>query len=317
MTPSRSVASKADPCNKDSPQKKDALVIDLGDSDASHDAGGLTKAPSPLKSTKRQSTSPDVQALEPIKTARQPEPKEMEDIEISLLARKAQERKRREAAETEKISPRPFSPNTTRPFSNRPDPKNGVRSPPAPREPEPQLSIFLHSSITDTNPLIANIRLSQRLAALRNVWCRRQAAYNFEELYSRVFLVWRGKRLYDSTTCRSMGVSVDGLTGEILVQGLVLGDGLEDAKLELEAMTDELFRESQRKKEQDPRPKSSRLNGRVDEAAKTQEEPPKPSEKNTKIILKSRGYEEYRLLVKPVSTFFIENLRPLQKPLRH
>lgn len=68
------------------------------------------------------------------------------------------------------------------------------------------VQILITSEIENTKPLIVHRKASQSLREVRLAWCKRQGIT--EELQSSVFLTWKGRRLFDVTTCKSLGVNV-------------------------------------------------------------------------------------------------------------
>jgi len=90
---------------------------------------------------------------------------------------------------------------------------------PIPEAPSPVLSLLIHSSLPDTTPLMVKRRLNQRLKEVRVAWIKKQqgaGALPADLDMPTIFLTWRDKRLFDFTTCKSLGVSLDELTGEVV-----------------------------------------------------------------------------------------------------
>ncbi|KAK5018564.1 hypothetical protein LTR16_012742, partial [Cryomyces antarcticus] len=78
------------------------------------------------------------------------------------------------------------------------------------------------------------------------------------------------RRTYDVTTCKSLGIGVDG-TGNVVIKGddnLSFADGGEGNKIHMEAVTEQIYREMRAEKE------AERLKGtqHVDAAAEAEEE---------------------------------------------
>jgi hypothetical protein len=115
-------------------------------------------------------------------------------------------------------SAQPFDPYA--PLALSPQPTGSA--PPPSQAPSPILSLLIHSSLPDTSPLLVKRRLNQRLKEVRTAWLTKQQTEghlpaSFD--HATVFLTWRGKRLFDFTTCKSLGVGVDEITGEVIVKG--------------------------------------------------------------------------------------------------
>ncbi|EYE93512.1 small ubiquitin-related modifier domain-containing protein [Aspergillus ruber CBS 135680] len=68
------------------------------------------------------------------------------------------------------------------------------------------VQILITSEIENTEPLIIHRKASQSLKGARLAWCKRQGITG--ELQSSVYLTWEGRRLFDVTTCKSLGVNV-------------------------------------------------------------------------------------------------------------
>ncbi|OJD25210.1 hypothetical protein ACJ73_03418 [Blastomyces percursus] len=177
--------------------------------------------------------------------------------EYAELARKARERARlQRAASAGNTGPDPAtagarttqSPNiinhATKSTSNTPD----RQSQPV----EPIVRILITSDLPNTNPLIVQRRLNQDLRDVRRAWCSRQG---FDDnLMASVFLTWKGRRLFDVTTCKSLGVLEDKERG--LLQPLPIRDYYNDSdddgrdsdllEVHMEAVTEKLFEERKR-----------------------------------------------------------------------
>ncbi|KAL8790531.1 MAG: hypothetical protein Q9213_000553 [Squamulea squamosa] len=209
------------------------------------------------------------------------------DDEYAELARKAREKARRKRLEGDMLRPA-FQ-------GDRSNPAEPIcKSTPPPAAPDPVVSILITSSIPNTNPLIVNRKVSQRLKDVRMTWCQRQGfASDFTEA---VFLTWRGKRLFDVTTCRSLGIGVDA-QGHVVTKGQkdILGE--EERQIAMEAMTEEILEVNQRAKRQE-------ADKAVCNETEAQEEIPSVAQKKgpqVRIILKAKGFDDFKLIVKPTT----------------
>lgn len=72
---------------------------------------------------------------------------------------------------------------------------------------DPIVQILITSEIRHSKPLIVHRKMSQRLRDVRVEWCKRQDIPT--EAQSSVYLTWRGRRLFDVTTCKSLGVKAE------------------------------------------------------------------------------------------------------------
>ncbi|CAG7916904.1 unnamed protein product [Penicillium olsonii] len=75
---------------------------------------------------------------------------------------------------------------------------------PSPPIEDPIVHIVISSEIENTTPLLVQRKMSQSLKEVRLAWCNRQ---DFApETHSSIYLTWKGRRLFDVTTCRSLGL---------------------------------------------------------------------------------------------------------------
>ncbi|KAL9131878.1 MAG: hypothetical protein Q9217_000324 [Psora testacea] len=212
----------------------------------------------------------------------------LRDEEFPELARKA-----REKAQTKRLKqdafPPPASPRTM--LDDEFLQSQYMLQPSLPPLPqEPVLQILITSCIENTQPLIVNRKLSQRLKDVRLAWVERQSFA--PNLIETVFLTWRGKRLFDVTSCKSLGISVD-VNSRLVYKGEMLGD--DEGRIHMEVMTPELL-EAYRKAKRDAKIREVRESSDNEEACS----PAKESEAQVKIILKAKDFNDLKLIVKPV-----------------
>ncbi|KAJ5585341.1 uncharacterized protein N7459_005141 [Penicillium hispanicum] len=79
--------------------------------------------------------------------------------------------------------------------------------PPNPPANDPVVQILITSEIPNTKPLLVQRKMTQSLREVRMEWCRRQGFTTGEQ--ASVHLTWKGRRLFDVTTCRSLGIKVE------------------------------------------------------------------------------------------------------------
>lgn len=213
------------------------------------------------------------------------------DEEFPELARKAREKAKLKRMREKAPPPTELHSSTT--SDQKPADRNmqQLKRTPTPPPPDPPVQILITSKIPNTNPLIVNRRLTQRLKDVRITWCLKQGFT--EEATATVFLTWRGKRLFDVTTCKSLGIGVDA-DGNVAMKGEkdVLGE--ENRQIHMEAMTNEIM-ESYKKARNGPTPEEA------EQRDEEVDEPPKQP-KGTKIILRSKGYDDFKLIVNSVRT---------------
>ncbi|PYH90683.1 hypothetical protein BO71DRAFT_443717 [Aspergillus ellipticus CBS 707.79] len=70
------------------------------------------------------------------------------------------------------------------------------------------VQILITSKIPNTKPLIVRRKMRQPLKDVRLAWCNRQNLS--KQMQGSVFLTWKGKRLFDVTTCRSLRIQTKG-----------------------------------------------------------------------------------------------------------
>lgn len=155
---------------------------------------------------------------------------------------------------------------------------------------DPVVEIFLSSRIEGTVPLRAQRRLMQRLKEVRLAWCDRQSISGqpFPKTFKdSVFLTWRDKKLYDYTSCKSLGLKVDS-SGKLLSDG----DGFAEGKVHLEAWTQDLFDKYQEKlaKQAYGNDEDEHEEVKVDNVEKM------------RLVLKARGMDDFKIIVKVTTT---------------
>ena len=200
------------------------------------------------------------------------------DEEFPELARQAREKARRQRLEEDIISTTTGSQNTQRSLDQL-MPQNSP--------PDPVLQIFITSDIPNTIPLIVSRRSLQRLKDVRLAWLERQNLS--ADVKDTIFLTWRGKRVFDVTTCKSLGITVDAIGKTSLKES---SWEQEQEKIHMEAMTAkmlEAYKESKRKGgcQEDDTTQEVNVVGQDHEA-------------QIRIILKAKGLDDFKLQVRPV-----------------
>lgn len=203
------------------------------------------------------------------------------DAEIRELAAKARERRRlqEEGQRTFKNVEEDGSP--AMPASASPTSLN------AKTKPDSVIEILITSVIPNTKPLIVQRRLSQRLKEVRLAWCERQDfSPDFTDL---VFLTWRNRRLYDVTTCKNLQFK-----SQRKSQDSMDDDG-EIIRVHLEAITEEILAATKQKTNSSGRPDMDKSDSTdIKNANELKAE-------QLKIKVRAPGYEDHKLIVKPVS----------------
>ena len=256
-------------------RKQPAQIIDL-ESDSGQTPGAET-------AIVQGHTDEDVRAPSPITL---PETEPAADEEFPELARRARERARNKRLEKGLFSPSLANEVKHTGASGEAE-RNDKEASDSPTVHDPTLEILITSSIEHTQPLIVSRKLSQRLKDVRLAWTQRQGFT--PELADAVFLTWRGKRLFDVMSCKSLGLSVNS-SGVIRGHENPLGE--EGGRLHMEAMTLEILEARKRAKEDADRSE--------EQARNTFTESPAKVEAQVKIILVGKDHDDFRLRVKSV-----------------
>lgn len=161
------------------------------------------------------------------------------------------------------------------------------------RPPDPVIQLFITSPLPGTNPLIVHRKLSQSIGAIRQAWCQKQAFS--KEFADRVFFIHRMRRVYDVTTCRSLGLEADQF-GNVTMRGAEGREGVE--KVLVEAVTDEIFQQMKEQKDKDAQSKAGMP---VIEEQEDAAEEAAQKESTIRVTLKAKGQADFKLKVKPVS----------------
>ena len=219
------------------------------------------------------------------KAPAQPDPAQDDsDDEFAELARKARQQREQQKSRTPAtISPSPGV-----------GPSNAIQDKPPP-PPDPTVELLVTSPLPGTNPLIVHRKLSQRIQEIRLAWCQKQG---FPKEYSdSVFFIHRMRRVYDVTTCRSLGLEAD-QWGNIYMLGAEGKEGVE--KVHLEAVTQEVFQEMKEAKAKESKVRSGELEPEKEEVTPAPE--PVREGSHIRITMKAKGRPDFRLKVKPVRT---------------
>lgn len=174
----------------------------------------------------------------------------------------------------------------------------------APKIENPIVEVFISSEIEGAKSLMVKRRLLARLKEVKSSWCDRQEingvkVFSGDGAKDEVFLTYKKKRLFDSTSCHSLGFKLDA-AGHVEE-----GPGTFDGKVHLEAWTDETYDIYQKREAKRLKQEKDGIEGK--------EETPEPEvvEKRLRLILKSREHGEHKLkarLTTPVSKL-IESFR--------
>jgi Ubiquitin-2 like Rad60 SUMO-like len=157
---------------------------------------------------------------------------------------------------------------------------------------DPEVLLFITSPIPGTfQGVLVKRRISQNLRLVKDAWIlaqRKQGLQLSSEYADKIFLTWKGNKIYSATTLRSLGV------GPAQAKNLrLLGSGGTSGwdKLHMEAWHEEMYEEEQQRKEKEKK----RLLGELDDDEEREErEEEKPAEDKIRITLKAKDQEPVR-----------------------
>lgn len=149
---------------------------------------------------------------------------------------------------------------------------------------DPVVQILITSKIKNTKPLVIHRRLTQSLGDVRKAWCDTQG-FSLRTA-SSVFLTWRRKRLFDVTTCKSLGIQ--DFACDSLFLPSTLSSESAGLRVHMEAVTDELFGSQEPPKDSDPQ-----------EYELQHSNPESMNDTSLRIILRSPNLKDFKLRVRP------------------
>jgi hypothetical protein len=155
-------------------------------------------------------------------------------------------------------------------------------------EANPEIQVFIQPRIPNTQPLLIKRRYRQNFRRIINTWCEENKLDKAQA--SEVIFTWQEKRVFNVSTFMSLGITLD-------IEGLpilVSKDGYSEPmdKLVLVATTLSIQQEDKKRAEEEV---ASRAKLEVEAELEA-----KPKERGIRIILRSKAYEEHKLIVKPV-----------------
>ncbi|KAJ5946990.1 hypothetical protein N7466_000005 [Penicillium verhagenii] len=101
---------------------------------------------------------------------------------------------------------------------------------------DPVVQVLITSEIPTTKPLVVHRKMSQSLGEVRSEWCKRQGFTTGTQ--SSVYLTWKGRRLFDVTTCRSLGIKPKKDTWALLHTDDDFDRGGKELQIHIVAVTD-------------------------------------------------------------------------------
>ncbi|KAL2829341.1 ubiquitin-2 like Rad60 SUMO-like-domain-containing protein [Aspergillus pseudoustus] len=149
------------------------------------------------------------------------------------------------------------------------------------------VQILITSKIPNTKPLIIHRKMSQPLKGVRLAWCIHQNLP--KDLHPTVFLTWKGRRLFDVTTCRSLNINThSAFNKDISSFGDFFGDTL-DVRIHMEAVTEEAFAPAYQS--------SETMVGPVSTLPPFTEARDDDQETPSQIVLKCPGFDDFKVRV--------------------
>ncbi|GAB7335114.1 hypothetical protein MBLNU13_g06958t2 [Cladosporium sp. NU13] len=214
------------------------------------------------------------------------------DEELAVLARQARQRRlQRTYAATPDTTK---SPTPREVASGSPH----IRLQTAPL-PDPPVTILIYSQIANTNPLKVYRKLSQNLREIRLAWCMRQG-FN-ESFTDNVFLIHRMRKVYDVTTCKSLGLETDA-EGNITMKGAEGKEGCD--QVALEAVTQDIYDRMLAEKDREDAKRRDKWDPAAEAGAQQEEAATEPvAEEFIGLVLRARGKPDFKLKVKPTTPF--------------
>ncbi|KAF2665871.1 hypothetical protein BT63DRAFT_458232 [Microthyrium microscopicum] len=161
--------------------------------------------------------------------------------------------------------------------------------PPADTGPNPVMDIFIEPNIPNTKPLLVQRKYKQTLKEVRHAWARVNNLTPTET--SAMFLTWRGRRIFDVQSCKSMGIFLDH-HGFPYMKSEDLGDQPID-KVAVVATTKAIVEAEKAAAELAKKQREEGYGQLVDE----------PKVRDFKLILQSKNYDEQRIRIKEDHTF--------------
>ncbi|EMC91342.1 hypothetical protein BAUCODRAFT_143748 [Baudoinia panamericana UAMH 10762] len=219
---------------------------------------------------------------------------EESDDDLAELARQARARKRlRDESVKKSETPEVRGPTPAQSGVDRNEAASLTPAPLTPPKADPTIKLFITSEIPNTKPLMVYRKLSQRLQEIREVWCKRQ---DFTpEMAAQVFLTYRLRKLFDVTTCKSLGLVVDA-EGNVSMRGAEGVDGVD--QVHLEVVTDEILARLKREKQREESTQPIDPEQKDDTGGGALQQQPTDKTQEYRILLKAKGAEPFKIKVK-------------------
>lgn len=167
---------------------------------------------------------------------------------------------------------------------------SGSKSPTEEEGPNPPIQILIDPRIPDSQPLMVTRKWNQRFREVRNAWCEHQGFV--ADFADTVIFMWRGCRVFDVASCRSLGIKLDE-EGEPILSGI---NGIDEdgSNLVVVATTQSILEEERKAATKEARRKEDEANGI------TAEPPPAPEKQKVRIMLNAKDHATHKLIVQEV-----------------
>ncbi|EZF31899.1 hypothetical protein H109_04507 [Trichophyton interdigitale MR816] len=218
---------------------------------------------------------------------------EESDEECAALIRRARERARNNLLREENKSASPNDKdNDTRKTTGTPSTSPKAASSSSPKKKDTVVNILITSNIQNAKSLLVRRLLSQNLGEVRKAWCNHQK-YD-EETSDSIILTWKGRRLFDVTTCKSLGINDTDTNDNSMFDSSPFDMEEGNAGVHMEAMTEEMLEERRR---------AATTIQQDNNEEKSEEEQPKAQEPADtdllRITLKNPDLDDLRIKVRP------------------
>ena len=164
----------------------------------------------------------------------------------------------------------------------------------------PVIKLLITSSIPNTRRLEVRRRLDQRLRDVRRAWCQHSGLS--EQDMMDVILVWRDKRLFDSSSCQSLGLGVDAEGDTTLGRDPI--DSEDNDRVRLEAMTIAMFEEMRREKQRRKMLEAGAEQSEFEGQPKLSSRPKDSEEPKVRLVLRAKNLPEVKVILPMVRLNF-------------
>lgn len=160
------------------------------------------------------------------------------------------------------------------------------------RKEEPVIELFMDSHLPDSRNLLVKVRYSQKFKEVREAFCKHNDLAG--EAVKDVILTWKGLRVYDGSSCKDLS-SIELTSRGMPIMKLTSGREESAQRIVLVATTREI---DAQEKADAWREKQAALEAALEAEARGGAELVVEKEKLYRIVLRSKGYDDYKLRVK-------------------